>query len=184
MDVEGVELAGREVLAPLHGQTHGRVEPEALPVGRGQHQLKGQAVGHGHPERAQGSAGACASACHQAMRQHHGVHRARAGAADAVQVKPAVFQQRVEHPPGERAVCATALQRQIQTVGVWAPGQFHGAAFSVGGARGAPSRPRPGYAGRGRSDPSRCRHRSRSRRVAAPDRPRCPGGLRADGFRS
>jgi hypothetical protein len=47
------------------------------------------------------------------MRQHHGIHGACAGAADAFDVNAAVFQQRVQHALGEGAVRATALQRQI-----------------------------------------------------------------------
>ena len=41
------------------------------------------------------------------------IHGAGTGAADAFEIKPSVFQQLVQHTPGERAVGATALQSQV-----------------------------------------------------------------------
>jgi hypothetical protein len=65
------------------------------------------------PETPQGFARAGPAAGHQAVGQHHGVHRARAGAADGVEFDTFFFEQSIQHAPGEGAVGTASLQRQI-----------------------------------------------------------------------
>ena len=57
--------------------------------------------------------GPFASTGRQAIRQHHRVDRAGAGRADAVEGEPLVLEQPIKHTPGESAVAADALQRQV-----------------------------------------------------------------------
>ena len=70
------------------------------------------------PEVGQRLAGALASALGEAVRQHGGVHGAGAGGGDALDVDAAVLHQLVEHAPGEGAVRAAALQRQVDGLGL------------------------------------------------------------------
>src|SRR5262245_31610668 len=49
----------------------------------------------------------------QAVGQYSGVHRARAGRADALEPDARVLENAVEHAPGERAVRAAALQCEV-----------------------------------------------------------------------
>ena len=53
----------------------------------------------------------------QAVGEGDAVHGAGAGAADAGDLEPAVLEQPVEHAPGEGAVRAAALQRQVDPLG-------------------------------------------------------------------
>ena len=48
-----------------------------------------------------------------AVGQHRGVHGTGRGAGDAVDPQPWLFEQPVEHAPGEGAVRAAALQREV-----------------------------------------------------------------------
>jgi hypothetical protein len=49
----------------------------------------------------------------EAVRRHRRVHRARRGAGDAVDFEPGLLQQPVDRAPGEGAMCAAALQREV-----------------------------------------------------------------------
>src|SRR4029079_4656250 len=51
------------------------------------------------------------------IRQHHRIDRARGCPGNAVDRKPAVGQQLIEHAPGEGAVSAAALQREVDALG-------------------------------------------------------------------
>ena len=115
VDAERIDLVGRHPRAD-------HVEPQ---VGPGQRHASHEAA-HGAdlvPEAAQGPprrlaglpvVGAVRQGRHQAVRQRHRVHGTGAGAAQAVEPEAAVFQQGVEHAPGEGAVRAAALQGQVQ----------------------------------------------------------------------
>ncbi len=48
-----------------------------------------------------------------ALRQHHGVQGAGTGAAEPFDDDALILEQPVEHAPGERAMRAAALQREI-----------------------------------------------------------------------
>ena len=74
-----------------------------------------QAFGHPRPEAAQGLARAAAAAGGPARGQRHGIHGAGAGAADGRDLQPLVFEQAVEHAPGEGTLGATALQGEVET---------------------------------------------------------------------
>ena len=56
-------------------------------------------------------------AAYEARGHHDRVHRARAIAADANDLKPRVLQNRVKRAPGIGAVRATALKRQVDALG-------------------------------------------------------------------
>src|SRR5215831_884044 len=49
--------------------------------------------------------------------EHDRVHRSRRRAGDTFDLDPAVLEQLIEHPPGERAVRAAALEREIDRLG-------------------------------------------------------------------
>ena len=57
--------------------------------------------------------GPLAAALRQTVGEHDGVDAAGAGRGDAVEADPSVFEQAVEHAPGEGAVTAAALERQV-----------------------------------------------------------------------
>src|SRR5262249_7147644 len=50
--------------------------------------------------------------------EHDRIHRARRGSRHAFDRKPAVSEQMVEHAPGESAVRAAALQREVDLLGI------------------------------------------------------------------
>ena len=52
----------------------------------------------------------------KAVGQYHSVHRAGAGAADALEDQVIVFQQRIQNPPGQRAMRAAPLQSEVDSV--------------------------------------------------------------------
>ena len=56
---------------------------------------------------------ALGAALHEAADQHGGVHRAGGRAGDRLDLQPRLFEQPVEHAPGERAMRAAALQREV-----------------------------------------------------------------------
>jgi len=55
-------------------------------------------------------------AAHEAVGEHHGVHRAGAGAAQPVDEQPVVEHQALEHAPGEGAMRAAALQGDVDAL--------------------------------------------------------------------
>ena len=54
-----------------------------------------------------------AAARGQAGREHDRIDGAGTGGADSVEAEPFIFEQPIQHAPGERAVAADALQRQV-----------------------------------------------------------------------
>lgn len=58
-------------------------------------------------------AGTLTSSAVQPVGQHHGIHRACAGTADAVDLQPLLFQQPIQHTPGQGTMRAAALQGEI-----------------------------------------------------------------------
>ena len=88
-----------------------------LPADRAQPQMREQPAQPGGDLRDLGVdqpfqplARAVAAVLQHALGQHDGVHRARAGAGDGLDVEAAVGQDLVEHAPGERAMRSAALQ--------------------------------------------------------------------------
>jgi hypothetical protein len=61
-------------------------------------------------------AGVLGAAADQPVGHHHGVDRTGRGARHAFDLDSAVGQQLVEHAPGERAVRAAALKREIDAL--------------------------------------------------------------------
>ena len=70
------------------------------------------------PERLERLARAGGPALLMAVDQHRRVHRAGRRAGNAVDLEPGLFEQAVEHAPGERAMRAAALQREIDQDGI------------------------------------------------------------------
>ena len=60
--------------------------------------------------------------------EHDRIDRACRGAGNALDLEPAIVEQLVEHAPGEGAVRAAALQRQIDPLAppAWSRGQAAG----------------------------------------------------------
>ena len=143
VEVERVELVGRELgahdLAELlqgrgPGLQPGVVGAQQAGPGPGGELVKGRALGHTLPETAQVGPGAFAATLHQAGGQGHGVHGAGAGAADAGDLQRFVFQQAIEHAPGEGAVRSTALQGEVELLfALWTA---EGALRRAAGVRG------------------------------------------------
>ena len=118
IDVERIELIRRRHEGErLHEQKAGRMfQPvfRAQPVDQGRLEdaapgFRGEPV----PERTQRGFCAIAAACRQARGKDYGVDRTGAAGRDSVERKPLVFQQPVEHAPGERAMRAAPLERQV-----------------------------------------------------------------------
>ena len=68
------------------------------------------------PETAQTFARALAPAGHQAMGQYHRIHGAGTGAADGINLQASIFEQPVQHAPGECAMGTTALQGEVDAL--------------------------------------------------------------------
>ncbi len=114
IDVERVHAAGREETA--HGiepalHRHARRRKLIHDVTR--HHRKAAIDAGRAPELSKPLARLFRPAAHQAVGQHHRIHRARRGAGHAVYAEPAVFQQLIEHAPGEGAMRAAALESQV-----------------------------------------------------------------------
>ena len=73
-------------------------------------------LGHLLPKSPQPVARALASVERKAIGEHDGVYAAGAGGGNAVEADALVFQQAIEHAPGEGAVTAAALERQIDSL--------------------------------------------------------------------
>ena len=124
IDVERVEIVGRP-------EPRQRAEPQALarhegeqPLDHATLQVRQMAVAaHRAPELGKAGARLLRSTAHQSVGEHCGVERARRGAGNALDLEPAVGEQLIEHAPGKRAVCAAALQREIDPLGLAARGQ-------------------------------------------------------------
>jgi hypothetical protein len=116
--VERVELVGRE--EPRH-----RVEPQpqrrmvhVARAGRaieprGLQRRERRRLADPGPERPQRLAGALVAADRQAVGEHRGVHRAGARTDDALDGDTVFLEQPVEHPPGESAMRAAALEGEV-----------------------------------------------------------------------
>ena len=66
------------------------------------------------PEARQCFTGAVAATNHQSLSQTNRIHRAGAGAADAIEIKATIRQQGIEDAPGKGAVRTTALQGEVE----------------------------------------------------------------------
>src|SRR6185312_4662762 len=77
------------------------------------HRREPAELGEAAPEMVELGARARGAALDVALRQHRGVDRAGAGAADALDAELPVLEQAVEHAPGEGAMRAATLQREI-----------------------------------------------------------------------
>ena len=118
VEVHGIELVGREHPHQQIEGLEGGAEVEAVVLRhaveqRGLQRRGGGGMRDAAPEVGERPAGAVASALGKAVGQHRGVHGAGAGRGDALDVDAAVLHQLVEHAPGEGAVRAAALQREV-----------------------------------------------------------------------
>jgi len=113
VELARVDLCGREVARPTHEQLACRRELDriacSLDHDGGRHQFADLG-----PEAGQGFTRACAPALEPAIRQDDGVHRAGTAAAQAFELHAFIVEQSIEHAPGECAMGATPLQRQVQ----------------------------------------------------------------------
>ena len=122
VDVERIEVVGREILRHrLDPDAHRRIfqrQEREQPVDRlALHVWQSAAEAGRAPEIGKALARFLSPAAHQSVGQQHGIDRAGRGAGDAFDLEPAVFQQMIEHAPGEGAVRAAALQREIDALG-------------------------------------------------------------------
>ena len=113
-----VQLVGREQARhEIHRDEGGRIieRPAAHEhiEGCALERAEPGSLGHLAPECLQGSAGIPGPALGETVGEHHGVHGARRRSRDAVDAEPRLLQQPIEDAPGEGAVRASALERQI-----------------------------------------------------------------------
>ena len=116
--VGGIELVGRD--QPAHQVEHQerrrvveRVVVQQPVERRGLQRAHGRGMADPPPEAGERLLRALAPAFGQAVGQHHGVHGPGAGGRHALERDPLVLEQPVEHAPGEGAVGAAALQREV-----------------------------------------------------------------------
>ena len=123
IDVERIDVIGREIarhrVEPgLHRRAFERRERQQ-PLHDGALQGRQAAAGGGRaPELGEPLLRLLAAAACKAVGQHHGIHRARRRAGNALDGEPVVAQKLFEHAPGEGAVRAAALQREIDALGL------------------------------------------------------------------
>ncbi len=116
IDVERVEIVRRP-------EARERAEPRGLrgereqPVDHAALQVRQMAVdAHRAPELGEPLPRVLGAAAREAVGDERRVDRARRGPGDALDLEPAVGQNLVEHAPGEGAVCAAALQREVDSL--------------------------------------------------------------------
>ena len=137
IDVERVEVIGRQIFRPGVEPVEGR----RILV----RQQREQPVGHRALQRRQVAADACrapeigeplarlvGSAALEAVGEHHRVDRAGRGAGNALDREPPVLQQMIEHAPGEGAMRAAALQREVDGLFALRRGRLVAAAKGAG----------------------------------------------------
>ena len=118
VQVERVGLIGREKLREHAHELHARHGHAAQPAAHGAHtfpqlaqrlprQLAAQVSGVFHIFLA------LCCLC-KAVGQYRCIHGTRTGAADALDHQGIIFEQGIQHTPGQRTVRASALQRKIE----------------------------------------------------------------------
>ena len=118
IDVQRIEIVGREIarhrLEPaLHRRSRKRQQREQ-PVGdRALHWRQVAARAGRAPERGEPLARLLRAAAREPVGDHHGVDGAGRCAGNAGDLQPAVGEQMIGDAPGERAVRAAALQREV-----------------------------------------------------------------------
>jgi hypothetical protein len=113
IDVVGRHQARHEIHRDIHGRRIERPAPEQHVERAALERAETGGVRDPPPERAKRVTRAGSPAQLMAVDQHRGVHCARRGAGDAVDRKPGLLQQAVEHAPGEGAVRPASLQGKI-----------------------------------------------------------------------
>jgi hypothetical protein len=116
------EVVGREhPRHHIHGDEHGRIVERPAAQQNVQRTAPERAehrrLRYPAPEILQRGARPRGAVGGKAVDQHRGVHRARRCARDAVDAQPGFLEQAVEHAPGESAVRAAALQREVHQNG-------------------------------------------------------------------
>ena len=113
IETQRIEVVGREQARHL-GQSI-RLGDAGEP-GIVAQQIWHAGFGHRLPHGPQLRLRARTAAFSQARRERHGVDCAGAGAADPADVDGLLLEQAIEHAPGEGAMRAAALQREIETL--------------------------------------------------------------------
>ena len=57
--------------------------------------------------------------------KHRGIHRTRRRAGNAIDSKPRLLEQTIEHAPSKCPMRATALQRKVDKDGIVSDGRFN-----------------------------------------------------------
>ena len=118
IDVEGIELIGRQDAAErvdehvVRRLIEAEIRVHLIEDGRRDEARRGD-LRHLLPEIPQSFACAFAAVERKPVGEHDRIDAAGAGRRDAVEADPVVFENPIEHAPGEGAVAAAALQRQI-----------------------------------------------------------------------
>ena len=121
--VHRVQLIGREhARHQIHGdESRGIIERPTSKQHIERRALEGAQLGglrHFPPERLQAGAGAIGAVRGITIDHDGAVHGSGRGARDTIEAKPVLLQQAVEHAPGEGAMRAAALQREVDENGV------------------------------------------------------------------
>ena len=118
IDVIGRHQARHEIHRDIHGRRIERPAPEQHVERPALERTEAGGVRDAAPERPKRLTRAGSPAQLMAIDQHRGVHRAGGGAGDAVDRKPRLLEQTVEHAPGEGAVRPAALEGEIDQDGL------------------------------------------------------------------
>jgi hypothetical protein len=121
IDVERIDVVWRQIARPggqpvERRRALARQEREQPVHHRALQRRQVAAEARRFPEIGEPLARFVRSAAPEPVGQHHGVDRAGRGAGNALDREPAVFEQMLEHAPGEGAVRAPALQREIDAL--------------------------------------------------------------------
>lgn len=101
---ERIELVGREHMRrEVEREARERAATGGCPAAQ---------LGDAAPECIEAGAGRFGATLQPASREDHGIHRPGRSAADRPGTKARIFEQAVEHAPGERSVRAAALERK------------------------------------------------------------------------
>ena len=117
IDVVGRDQARHEIHRDIHGRGIERPAPEQHVERPTPERTEAGGVRDAPPESLKRLTRAGSPALLMAVDQHRGVHRAGGGAGNAVDLEPGLLEQAVEHPPGEGAVGAPALEGEIDEDG-------------------------------------------------------------------
>jgi hypothetical protein len=122
IDVEGIELIGRHqprhhIERKIWHRIFERSVAHQTIENRGLHGAERRGMADSPPEVGERLARSLAPAFDQPVTEHGGIHATGAGRDHAFEIEPLIFEQAIEHTPGERTMGATTLKCQVEGLG-------------------------------------------------------------------